>query len=223
MKNFTDLQCPLFADIDADELEGVLTCLNARIIEYRRNNIIINEGDTITKVYLVYEGECRIVRNDFLGNHSIIATLTAGDLFGESFAACSEHLSKVNIIAASDCQIISLDYNKIITTCPNSCKFHHTVIKNMLKILAERNISLTEKIELLSKRTTRDKLIAYFTNIAKRSSNHKIVLPFNRQELADFLSVDRSSMCRELSKMQNDGIIEINKNTIHLKHVGEIK
>lgn len=221
MNNIFELHSPLFADIQENNFESVLNCLHAHNKEYKRNNPIICEGEIISQVYLVCSGECQIIRNDFWGNRSIISSLSAGDLFGESFAASKEQVSKVDVIAKNDCSILSIDYQKLITTCTNSCEFHNKIIMNMLKILAERNTILTDKIEILSKRTLREKLLTYFTSIAKRCNSITIEIPFKRQELADFLSADRSSMCRELSNMQKDGILEINKNKVILKNSRE--
>lgn len=211
MEKIFNINCPLFFGINKNDLGHLLTCMGAKLKQYKKNEYIIMEGEVFNNIFIVATGNCQVIKNDFWGNRSIITNLSAGDLFGESFASGENNTSKVSVIASCDCSVLILKYNKVTTTCPSSCIFHNTLIKNMLKILGNKNLILTEKIEFLSQRTIREKLLAYFSTLAKQSGT-KIEVPFSRQELADFLSIDRSALSRELSNMQNDGILSFEKN-----------
>ena len=150
------------------------------------------------------------------GNRSILAKLDAGNLFGESFALAEIKTLPVSVISTTDSELLFIECQKLATPCTNACSFHSKLIQNMLGIVSKSNISLTKKIEYSSKRTTREKLLAYLSSEAQKADNNKFSIPFNRQELADYLTVDRSAMSAELSKLRNDGFINYNKNNFEL-------
>lgn len=156
------------------------------------------------------------MREDIFGNRAILTALMPGQLFGETFACAGVEILPVSVIAVSDCKILLLDYRRIITTCPTACVFHSRLIENMLKILAGKNLVLNQKIEALSARTTREKLLAYLVAQAGVAGSRRFTIPSTRQELADYLSVDRSAMSREMGIMQKEGMIRFKKNCFEL-------
>lgn len=222
MTKYTSLLklCPLFGGIGEKELSGMLECLGARIMSAKRNTIIFSEGDEASQVGLVLSGNVQVVRDDYYGNRSIVATIGEGHLFAESFACAEVQKLPVAIIATSDCEIMLLDCKRILTTCSGACEFHTKLINNLLKIVANKNILLNQKIEVTSQRTTREKLMTFLMAQAKKNGSDTFTIPFDRQELADYLEVERSAMSAELGKLCKAGLIETKKNWFHIKRNG---
>lgn len=218
MKKYIDILkgVPLFWEIEEEDLYSLLQCLGAKIVSFKPNAIIFEEGDVAELVGIVLSGEVQIVKDDFYGNRNIVASIHGGQLFGEAFACCDIQTLPVSALATCDSIIMLMDYRKIITSCPNACIFHNKLIYNMLRVVANKNVILNQKIEFISKRTTKEKLMAYLLYEAKKASNNSFSIPFNRQELADFLFVDRSAMSNELCKLRDQGVLEFHKNKFRL-------
>ncbi len=198
----------LFQDIEEKEAELLMGCLDAQKMNYRKNQVIYHEDDRITKVGIIVAGKVLILKEDLWGNRTILSGLEAGDMFGEAFSCAGEEKIPVSVVAAEDTEILMIDYRKILTTCSTACVFHTQMIKNMLHILGVKNLQLTQKVEHITKRTTKEKLLSYLSAEAKRQGKNSFDIPFKRQELADYLAVDRSAMSNELSKMQEEGILD---------------
>lgn len=209
-------QVPLFFEISAQEMKSLLQCLNARTKTYAKDEIIFLAGDEATDIGLVLTGSVQVVKEDFFGNRTIIAQATKGELFAEAFSCTQDKVLEVSAIAMEKSEIMLIDYQRIITTCPSSCTFHTRLIKNMLGILAQKNIQLNRKIEHTSKRTTREKLMSYLMEQAKKANSNRFHIPFDRQELADYLCVERSAMSAELGRMRDEGLLSFKKNQFEL-------
>jgi len=207
---------PLFIGMDEKELSSLLHCLNARTRTYAKGEIIFLAGDTATDIGLVLSGSVQIVKEDFFGNRTIMAQATKGELFAEAFSCTQDKVLEVSAIASEKSEIMLIDYQRIITTCPSSCTFHTRLIKNMLGILAQKNIQLNRKIDHTSKRTTREKLMSYLLEQAKKANSNQFQIPFDRQELADYLCVERSAMSAELGRMRDEGLLTFKKNQFEL-------
>ena len=150
-------------------------------------------------------------------NITILAKLTVSEIFGEVFACAEIFHSPVTIQAIEQTEVLFIDYSRIFTSCTNACHFHAQLIKNMLKLMAQKNLMLNQKIEILSKRTTRDKLLCFFD--FQRGAANEFSIPFNREEMANYLCVDRSAMSNELCKMRDDGLIKFNRNTFEIIYI----
>lgn len=198
-------------------MRALLDCLSAVERHYEKNSFIFMENDAVTSIGVVLSGKVHIVQEDFWGNRTILAETGPGGLFGEAFSCAETEKLPVSVLAASDADILLIDYRRIITTCSSACIFHTGLIKNMLWILAGKNIMLTQKIEILTKRTTRQKLLSYLSAQAIQAGSHSFEIPFNRQELAEYLSVDRSAMSNELGKMRDEGILSFARNRFELE------
>lgn len=207
----TILKSPLFYNVNFSDLEGMLICLNAKVKQYNKDSMIIIQGDKISEIGIILAGKVQIIKNDFLGNKNIITELSESDIFGETIVSAKIEKSPVTVETVTGCEIMFIDYRKIITTCSSSCVFHTMLIENMIKVLAEKNIMLNQKIDILSKRNIREKLMQYFSFQAEMKNSAEFDIPFSKSELADFLCVDRSAMSRELSKMCNDKLISYSK------------
>lgn len=204
--------CPLFHGVTPEELLSMLGCLDARDRACSRGEILFREGDRPDRVGVVLEGEIHIIKEDYAGNRSVIGAVGPGQLFGEVFACAGvEHLP-VSAVATMDSRVLLLDCRKIITTCASSCRFHELVIHNLLHIVARKNLMLNQKIEFISKKTTREKLLAFLSAHAKAQGSKIFTIPYDRQALADYLGVERSAMSAELSKLKRDGVLDFHKN-----------
>lgn len=220
MKNFSHLhvlkKCPLCVGIEEKDLTALLTCLGAAQKNCAKDGFALLAGDPAGAVGIVLTGTLHIVQEDFWGKRAILARLTPGELFGEAFACAGIKHLPVSVVAAEAAEIMLLDYRKIIAPCPRNCAFHAVLIGNMLRILAQKNVLLVHKIEHLTRRSTREKLLSYLSARAREVGRSSFAIPFNRQELADFLAVDRSAMSNELSKMQAEGILTFKRNEFEL-------
>lgn len=216
-KNYSILKkCPLFIGISEEDIVSLLNCLNARESTIKRGNIIFSAGDRPEYVGIVLEGSIHVVQEDYWGNRSIITSVQAGGLFAEAFSAAEISVLPISVLAHSDCKILLIDCRHILTTCSNSCAFHTRLIRNLIKVVSNKNILLTQKIQHITKKTVRDRVMSYLSEYALSEGSNHFAIPFNRQELADYLSVERSALSNTLSKMREEGIIDFEKNRFTL-------
>lgn len=218
MRQYLDFlaQNPLFDTLSRTELERALDCLDARTASFPKGSLIFLAGNPAERVGILLEGSAQVIREDLLGNREILGNLGPGDLFGEVFACAGVDTLPVSVAAVEPCTALLIDYRRIISLCPASCSFHSRMVENMLRILARKNLMLNRKMEALSARSTRDKLMTYLTACARDAGSLRFEIPFRRQELADYLSVDRSAMSAELGRMQRDGLLTFTRNRFQL-------
>lgn len=209
--------CILFESMAQEEILQALKCLNITVREFEKNEFIFHATEPVTQVGIVLQGNVHIVKEDFWGNRTIVANAQAGDLFAEAFSCTQTKELPISVVAVQKTSVLFLHYQKIVTTCSSACSHHTKLIQNMLKVLAQKNISLTQKVEYMSQRTLRQKLLSYLSAQAVSQGQNEFQIPFNRQELADYLSVDRSALSSELSKLQQENILSFHKNSFILK------
>ena len=205
---------PLFSGIEPHELEVMLDCLEANAQAYQKEEALFLEGYAVSKVGIVVQGRVQVSKNDAQGKVSLLAELGPNQLFGEVFACAGIDHSPVTVVASEPCQVLWLNYRKIVTTCRSACAFHSKLIENMLKIIAQKNLMLNQKINILSKRTIRERVLLFLQE--QGQGRKSVTIPFNREEMAAFLCVDRSAMSAELSKMQQEGLLTYHKNRFEL-------
>ena len=206
----------LFDGISAGDLPGMLGCMNVRIAKVKKNQVIFCEGSEANYIGIVLTGSAQIVKEDYYGNRSIVTRAEPGELFGESFAFAGVSALPVSVVAAEDSQVMLIDSRRITVCCANACQFHSRMIFNLLRIVAAKNLMFNQKLEITSKRTTREKLMAYLLTQAKLQSSSTFTIPFDRQALADYLGVERSAMSAEISKLRREGVLESQKNRFTL-------
>lgn len=206
----------LFAGVGEANIEAMLDCLSANLRDYKKGEYVLREGERVDNVMLLASGSLNIQKDDFWGNRSIVNHISAGEMFGEAYIAPESGPILNDVIALEDSDVMFFDFRKILTVCSSACKFHTIVIQNLFFAISEKNRQLVQKLGHMSKRTTRDKLISYLSEQAKRSGSSTFSIPFNRQQLADFLCVDRSAMSNELCKMRDDGLLTFDRNTFSL-------
>ena len=208
--------CPLFDGIDRQDLTGMLGCLGAKQISTKKGQPLFREGDKAIYVGIVLSGSVQLIREDYYGNRSIVAHIGPQQLFGESYAFSGIATLPVSIMADEDTDALLLDSRRISVCCSNACSFHSQVIYNLLRLVAQNNLVLHQKIQITSKRTTREKLMAYLLSQAKRQGSNAFTIPYDRQELADYLEVDRTGLSAEISKLRREGILECEKSNFRL-------
>lgn len=219
MKKYIEIlkRTQMFSGVGEDEITSMLSCLGARQKSYKRGEYVLRQGEHLGDILVLAEGKLHIQKDDYWGNRSILGQVAVGEMFGESYVAPDSGVLPNDVIAIEDSTVIFFDVKRIITTCPTACRFHALVTQNMFFAISEKNRKLVQKLGHISKRTTREKLISYLSEEAKKQRSGSFTIPFNRQQLADFLSVDRSAMSNELCKMRDEGLIEFEKNWFRLK------
>ena len=218
MKKFIPIlvNTQMFRGVDEAETNSMLSCLGARLCEYDKGSYVIKQGDYLDDIVVVVEGKLHIQKDDYWGNRSILGQITVGDMFGEAYAASQSTAVLNDVVAVEKSTVIFFDVKRILTTCSSACRFHQAVVQNLFFAISEKNRKLVRKLGHMSKRSTREKLISYLSDEAKQQNSSSFEIPFNRQQLADFLSVDRSAMSNELCKMRDEGLIEFTKNRFTL-------
>lgn len=207
---------PVFYGMNDEELKGLLECFNARVRKYEKEEMIIRQGDMISNIYLILDGAVNIEKDSYWGRRIIISRLGKNDNLALSFVGSKDIESSVDAITVEDTLVLILGYEKCTSMCQNACTRHKVLINNLFQILSKENIELIQKIENVSQKTIRDKLMTYLSNEAQKNHSNKFSISFNRQDLADYLNVDRSAMSFELSKLQKEGLIAYNKNQFQL-------
>ena len=210
-------QCQLFSGIAENDLLAMLRCLNVTVQQYRKGQTLIAEGEKPERFGIVLSGTVQLWRIDYSGNRSIMASIEPSQIFGESFVCAEASSIPVQVVASESCEIMMIDGTRILHACGNGCTFHHQVIFNLLRIIARKNLVFHQKLEITSKRSTREKLMTYLSQQAKLHQSRTFTIPFDRQELADFLEVDRSGLSAEISKLRKEGVLESERSTFRLR------
>ena len=209
-------KCPLFDQIADNDLLRMLSCLGARVVAFDKKYTILLEGSPAHHIGIVLSGAAQVVQLDYDGNRSILTELAPSELFGEAFACAQVRAIPVSIIASEACEVMLIDCGHILHTCSNSCGFHQQLIYNLMKDLATKTLQFHQRMEVTSKRTTREKLLTYLSMQSKKVGSRRFEIPFDRQELADYLEVDRSGLSAEIRKLRREGILESNKRLFEL-------
>lgn len=202
---------PLFYGIDEIELEGLLHCLGASTQTVKKNAYILLAGDKIESLGVVLSGMVEVSREDAAGRRVILGVFGAGSLFAESLVCAQVEKSPVSVRAATECEVLLLKFLKVMGGCANACTFHRLLIKNMLEIIARKNLLLNRKIEYLMMRGMREKLASYLLEQVAKDKKPQFSIAMNRSELSEFLNVDRSALSRELGRMREEGLIDFYK------------
>lgn len=217
MKNDILFSSPLFQMIKQNEILSLLEQLDVVYKHYQKDEVIFYAGDIVTTIGLVLSGSLHLIKDDFWGHQTLIEQIDEGDIFAESFACGNQLPLSVNVIAQSSCTILFIDIQHLFVTKTQKSTLQLQLLHNILHILAVKNIKLMQKMEYITQRSTREKLLSYFSNCAQMQHSNTITIPFNRQQLADYLAIERSAMCKELSKLQKEKILTYHKQTIILQ------
>ena len=205
--------CPLFRGIPEKDLPALLEGTAARRVSFQKGELLLRRGEVTRRLGLVLTGTVHIVREDFWGRRSIVGLAGPGEIFAESYALAGEPL-EVSVLAASDARVLFLRVETALTGCGQ-------LTRNLTALLAEKNLTLTRKMRHMARRTTREKLLSYLSAQALRSGGPEFDIPMDRQQLADYLAVDRSAMSAALGKLRDEGVLEFRKNHFRLLEPGE--
>lgn len=205
----------LFAGVEAKDIQIMLGCLSPQVKTYKKDSFILTAGETTDSLALVLEGSVHILQEDFWGNRNILSAIPPAGAFAESFAATGRPLS-VSALAATDTTVMFLNLRRVLSTCTSACVHHRRIIENLLAKLAEKNHQLSEKLGHMSKRSTREKLLSYLSAEAARRDSNMFEIPFNRQQLADYLSVERSALSAELGKLKKEGLLDFHRSSFKI-------
>ena len=206
----------LFSGVGEEDISSLLSCLGARKKEYKKGEYILREGEHISDIFILVQGKIHIQKDDYWGNRSILSVISVGEMFGEGYAAPESGALLNDVVAVEVSSVIFFDVKRILTTCSSACRFHNMIVQNMFFAISDKNRKLVQKLGHMSGRTTRTKLISYLSEEAKRQGSSSFTVPFNRQQLADYLCVDRSAMSNELCKMRDEGMIKFEKSRFEL-------
>ena len=207
----------LFFGVSEDDIFAMLDCLDAKLSSFQKGETVLQQGKTLNSIPVLVKGKLHIQNEDYWGNRSILGSIDVGEMFGEAYAAPESGTLLNDVVAVEDSTVIFFDIKRILTTCSSACRFHAMVVQNLFFAICKKNRNLVQKLGHMSKRTTREKLISYLSEEAKKHNRSHFEIPFNRQQLADFLSVDRSAMSNELCKMRDEGLLAFHKNRFELK------
>lgn len=207
---------PLLDGIEVQDRKHMLDCIGYQIRSFRRGEIIAFEGENIKHVGVVLHGGVDMIKEDLWGDKTILMRMGKGALFGESFACGSDSLSVVTFQTSEDARVLFLSFGRVMHSCSMSCEFHRRLTENMVRLIADKNRDLLRKVEILSKRTIREKLLVYFSIQSQLQGTRYFEIPLGRMELAEYLCVDRSALTRELASMKKDGLIDYHKNCFRI-------
>lgn len=224
MKKFIPVlkSAKMFSGVSEDEISALLSCLNARLRTFKKGEYVLTQGEQLNDILILTEGSLHIQKDDYWGNRTLLGHISPGEIFGEAYVAPDSGVVLNDVVAVEDSSVMLFDVRKILTTCAASCRFHSIVVQNLFFSISEKNRVLVQKLSHMSKRSTREKLISYLSEESKRQNSSRFSIPFNRQQLADFLSVDRSAMSNELCKMRDEGLLKFEKNKFELLEHNEI-
>lgn len=210
------LKCPLFQDIETENLHTMLHCLGAKTEVFDKKYTVFAEGSPAKYIGIVLSGSLQITQVDYFGNRSIVSNVEPGELFAEAFACAETRALPISIVANELSEVMLIDCSHILHTCQNNCGFHQQLIFNLMKGLALKNIQFHQKIGITSKRSTREKLLAYLDLQSKKNGSRKFEIPFDRQALADYLEVERSGLSVEISKLRREGVLRCERSYFEL-------
>lgn len=212
----SEVSSPLFHGIAPEERGAMLGCIGYHIGMFKKGAIVAFEAENIKHIGIVLSGSVDMVKEDFWGNKTMLVRMRKDELFGETFACGKDSLSVVSFQVSEDAEILFIPFNRVMHSCTRACEFHHRLIENMVGIIAQKNMELMCKVEVVSKRTIREKLLAYLSIQSQLRKSRYFEIPLGRVELAEYLCVDRSALTRELVKMKADGLIDYDKNCFRI-------
>lgn len=218
MKKYLEIlkKTKLFAGISESDLGSMLSCLDAHLRAYQKGETVLRRGEGVRHLAVLVEGALHVQSDDYWGNRSIINRISVGDMFGEAYAADGGEVMLSDVVAVEDSVVAFFDLGKLLTVCSSGCGFHSRVIRNLFVAISGKNRALVRKLGHVTQRSTREKLISYLSEQARLHGSSSFSIPFNRQQLADYLSVDRSAMSAELCRMRDEGLLRFDKNCFEL-------
>ena len=203
---------PLFRGMTVPDIEEMLCCLRAAERTYKKGAVILPEGMPTEQLGVVLSGRVIIEMGDVWGNNSVLSSIGPGGVFAEAYACVPGDPLMVNVTAAEDTRALLLNIRRVLEPCANVCPRHVRLVRNLLTLCSEKNLQLSRRVLHTGPKSIRQRLLSYFSECIKRTGSYEFDIPYNRQQLADYLNVERSALSNELSLMQRDGLIRYEKN-----------
>lgn len=207
---------PFFQGMTEEEILSVLHCVNAAVQHKKKDEYILRVGDSTESMGLVLRGSVLVLQEDLWGHRNIMHRIGPGEYFAEPFAATAGSVLNVSVVADEDSEIMMLNMERFLKTCPHACAHHGRMVRNLVSVMARRVLDLNEKLTHMAKRSTREKLLSYLSAESMRQGKLAFTIPYDRQQLADYLSVERAAMSVELGKLQKEGLLTTNRNYFEL-------
>ena len=217
------LSSPLFRSITKDELTRLLPCLHAKTKNYEADECLISQGNTVSYIYIILSGQIEITKSSFSGQKNIVSVLSPSMIFGEGLVCTKQRVSPITATSTQKTEVFCIPYQNVIGSCEHNCGFHHQLIFNMMLLLGEKNYQLNTKMDLLLLKGLREKIATYLLRQAEKYDTTSFTIPLNRNQLAEYLNVSRPSMCRELGKMKDEGLIDYYQNSFKLINIDRLK
>ena len=219
MKDFLHIirSAPLFSGVSDSELTAMLACLKAEKKSFPKEAFVLQTGDTAASIGLVLLGTVLVIQEDIWGNRNILSKAGPGQTFAAAYACAPGSRLNVSVVADTPITVLFLNVERILTVCPSACSCHSHMIRNLLGELAVKNLQFSEKLTHVGQRSTRSKVMSYLSAEAQRLGTYELDIPFSRQQLADYLCVERSGLSLELGKMKKDGLLDYHKSHFVLK------
>lgn len=208
---------PLFSGVSEAELTAMLACLKAEKKDFPKEAFVLRAGDTAESIGLVLTGTVLVIQEDIWGNRNILSKAGLGQTFAAAYACAPGSRLNVSVVAETPVTVLFLNVKRILTVCPSACSYHSRIIRNLLGELAGKNLQFSEKLTHVGQRSTRSKIMSYLSAEAQRLGTYELDIPFSRQQLADYLGVERSGLSLELGKMKKDGLLDYRKSHFVLK------
>lgn len=213
----------LFQNMTPNDINVILNCIKPQISQFNKNDFIALSGDEFKSVGIILEGNAIVVKENVAGKRMFITNLIPGDMFGEAAVFSEKSIIPATVEAQNNCTVLFLSGKKIISECKNICTLHHTLIRNILKIISDRALILNKHIEYLSIKSIRGKISTFLIEQYRKSGKTTFKLPLNRNELAEFLNVSRPSLSREMCHMRDEGLIDFNRSSFYIKNIEVLK
>lgn len=208
---------PLFCGSTEEDIRSILSCLGAAEKHYEKGSTIYHAGEPAKAIGLVLSGRVQIENDDCWGNKNLLDSVEEGMIFAETYACLPKEPLQVSVTAAENSDILFLNAARVLQTCSGACEHHTRLIRNLLAVLAQKNLILSRKILHTSSKSIRGRLLSYLSFQAATRGSYEFTIPFNRQQLADYLGVDRSALSHEIGKMHKDGLLEADRNHFILR------
>lgn len=217
MQEFLEsINSPLFSGIEKTDLKALLGCIGYHCETFQKGKFIAFEEENIKHIGIVLSGAVDMVKEDLWGNKTMLVRMRKDEMFGETFACGDDNISVVNFVVSENAEVLFIPFDRVMHSCTMACVFHHRLIENMVRIIANKNRNLMRKVEVISKKSLREKILAYLSIQAQIHGSRYFEIPLGRVELGEYLCADRSSLTRELGKMKEEGIIDYDKNCFRI-------
>ena len=210
-------KCIVFRDMTDSEIDETLKAMHAKVVKYSRDEIILHAGDRTDSMGLVLEGSVRIENSDMWGNRTILSHVGPGQVFAETYALIKDEPMLVDAVANSDCKVFMLDVGRLGSASRDTSLWRLKLASNLLTISIRKNLTLSGRNFHTSPKTIRGRVMAYLSSMSLQEDSDEFYIPFDRQQLADYLNVERTALSKELSRMQKDGLIKVRKNHFRLE------